>query len=154
MTDPDDASEPMVEDDTSAQLEREAETRAAAAHEDAIEQLEAEALPKVKDVKLEYRIDQLKSAGDLFSEAKQSGASRGRFAGLSREDTRIRPAKTEKGWYRKSERAKRAVLEKMMGTHGPSGTAKKEPLPGPMYSEGLPRLSLKERNASQELREL
>ena len=80
----------------------------------AAEDLRLEALgDRIKDPEREAKIEKLESAGDLFEEARPLAPDR--------DDRREKytPAKVEKGWFVKTERAQRRVLQKKLGSYRP-----------------------------------
>jgi hypothetical protein len=91
---------------------------------DQAEALKLDALQdRLKDVERESRIEQLESAGDLLEQVrpidKKGPFVRGDWD--ARDRGKITSAPVEKGWYAKSPQAQRTVLEKIMGTHRPTG---------------------------------
>jgi hypothetical protein len=109
---PEEPKEPESANGSDSELDAAAEQRL-----DAAENLRLEAKRDgVKDTEREAKIDELESAGDLVEEAIPVGAFRGE---RKTPDRKINPVRMEKGWYVKTERAQRRILQKKLGSYRP-----------------------------------
>jgi hypothetical protein len=73
----------------------------------------------IKDVAREALIDHLEASGDLVEDALKDhpvGAFRGE---RKTSDRKINPARMDKGWYGKTERTQRRMLQKKLGSYRP-----------------------------------
>jgi len=97
------------------------ELKTEAAREVEAEDLRGQALEdRIRDVERAARIEHLEAGDDLLNEVNQDTAT-GPFAqrGWHSDRKKIKPAKVEKGWFAKTDRAQRRGLQKKLGSYRP-----------------------------------
>jgi len=90
------------------------------ARRDQAEDLKLKALQDgVKDIDREAKIERLEGAGDMVADVSKDPAGKGTFAQGDWHSDRgkPKPAKTEKAWYKLSDRRQQIELEKLSGTY-------------------------------------
>jgi hypothetical protein len=124
---------------------RDSDTEREARREEA-EALKLEARQdRVKDIEREARIDKLEAGDDLLNEVNHDN-SRG-----DRDDRRekYKPAKVEEGWFTKTARTQRRVLQKIVGSYRPEPD---DPVNQKPYAKAIVEGSLFEFHPSAKIR--